>query len=329
MQAANRRWVYYYDFNLESYPKDAPQFDLEDVLPKVKTLWQNGKAVHNYRNDEITIRIKEMKILKEYTGILLHLSDTKATDPAFSHVETGDVRVESKKEGEGIGAACHIIFKRDSIGSKKGWHLSIIEEVVGIPKSMIEQFLNYIFRVSCQTSFNKPGSKNKKGNICRPKANFNGHASSTLKESLKHGALQGITLLSHNSGEYIDDDKELLMTEQVIKLKVTGAPSGDKAIGIVQQARLFANSKSFGEVRVQYSEVVAEETKKNAKGEVKTTQIKKQRTLPIDAKSRNGDIENLLFTKSELIELKDEMGQCENTFHFELITKMKVLLSKV
>ena len=79
-------------------------------------------------------------------------------------------------------------------------------------------------------------------------------------------------------------------------------------------------------MRVQYSEVVSEEVTTSEKGERKTRQIKKQRTMPFN--SKEADIANLLFTKSELIELKNEIGQCENNIHKELANNMKKMLEK-
>lgn len=326
MQSSERRWAYFYDFHLKPFPEGAPVFDLDEVLNKVEQTWKNGKAVHQYRNKELTVRVKDFKKVKGFALLLINVSDIKATDPAFSNVETGAVRVEQKLEKEGIGAACHVIFSRKDLKGKKGWHLSIIEEVVGIPKSIIEQFLTYLFKESCSTSYNKPGSKKKTANVCRPIAVFNGHASSTLKASLSHSSLQGITLLNHNTGKFIDDDKELSMSERVIKLRVTGAPSGNHAVDLIKKAAAYGKKKSYDEVRVQYSEVVAEEMKKDSKGEMKIRQIKKQRTLPFS--SKEADVANLLFTKSELIELKKEIGQCEKEIHAELANKMKSLLEK-
>ncbi|MEH6346024.1 MAG: hypothetical protein V7785_13115 [Bermanella sp.] len=326
MQSSERRWAYFYDFNLKTFPEGAPVFEFEDVLNKIEQAWKNGSAVNQYRNRELTIRVKDFKKVKGYALLLLNVSDIKATDPAFSNVETGAVRVEEKLDNEGIGAACHIIFSRESIDGKKGSHLSIIEEVVGIPKSIIEQFLTNLFKQSCATNYNKPGSKNKGGHVCRPMAVFNGHASSTLKDSLARSSLQGITLLNHNEGKFIDDNKELLMSEQVIKLKVTGAPSGNQAVDLIKKAAAYGKEKNYDEVRVQYAEVVGEETKKDSKGDVKTRQVKKQRTVPFS--SKEVDIANLLFTKSELIELKKEIGQCENKIHTELANNMKSLLEK-
>jgi hypothetical protein len=324
MQSSEHRWAYYYDFHLKTFPDDAPIFEFEEVLNKIEDTWKKGKAVHQYRNKELTVRVKDFQKVQGFALLLINVSDIKATDPAFSNVETGAVRVEPKLDKEGIGAACHIIFSRESINTKKGQYLSIIEEVVGIPKSTIQQFLTYLFKESCTTSYNKSGNTNKIGNVCRPMAVFNGHASSTLKDSLTHSSLQGITLLNHNEGKYIDDDKELLMSEQVIKLKVKDAPSGNIAFDLVKKATAYGKKENYDEVRVQYTEVVAEETTKDSKGEVKTRQVKKQRTIPFN--SKEVDIANQLFTKSELIELKNEIGQCENRIHIELANKMKFLL---
>lgn len=323
MQATNHRWTYYYDFHLKSFPDDAPQFDFEEIIPKVQQLLKAGNAVHQYKNHEITIRIKEIEVKNKYFGILLHLSDIKATDPAFSHTGTGAVRVEEKKEGEGIAAACHILFKRGCINDQKGRHLAIIEEVIGIPKSMVEQFMTFILKTSCETHYKNPIEKGKKEKICRPIARFNGHASTTLKDSLKTGTLQYITLFNHKKGEYIDDNKELLTTEKVIKLQAVGAPTGNKAVDLVKRARALAYKDSYDEIRVQYSEVVSEEAKTDVQGKKVMKEVKKQRTIPIETKGKEGDLANLLFTKSQLIELDNEIGQCEETMHKELKSKMK------
>ncbi|MEM5532308.1 hypothetical protein [Pseudoalteromonas arctica] len=116
------------------------------------------------------------------------------------------------------------------------------------------------------------------------------------------------------------------MTEQVIRLKVDGAPSGNRALDMIKTAAAYGKKQNYDEVRVQYAEVVAEETSKSPSGEVKRRQVKKQRTIPFS--SKEADIANLLFTKSELIELNKEIGQCEDSIHSELANKMKALLIK-
>lgn len=324
MQSSKSRWAYFYDFHLKSYPKDAPIFSLDDVFKKIEAMWSNGEAVHKYRNGELTIRVKDFEDTDDVFVLLLNVSDIKATDPAFSHIKTGDVRVEPKQNNEGIGAACHIVFSKTNINNKEGWYLSIIEEVVGVPKSTIEQFLTYLFKTSCTTNFRKPGSKT--DNVCRPMAVFNGHASSTLKDSLSKSSLQGITLLNHNEGNFIDDDRDLLMSEQVIRLKPANKVSGNIAIDLINKAKKYGEEKSYDQVRVQYSETVAEETTKDSEGKVKKRKIQKQRTVPFDTKE--SDIANLLFTKSELIKLEKEIGQCEQKIHTGLLNKMKSLLTK-
>ena len=135
MLSTERRWAYYYDFHLKPFPEDAPTFELDDVLKRLEALFKKNEAVHNYRNGELTVRVKDMRIINDFAIVLINVSDVKATDPAFSNTVNGDVRVEQKQEDEGIGAACHVLFSRTRINNKPGWHLAMIEEVVGIPKS--------------------------------------------------------------------------------------------------------------------------------------------------------------------------------------------------
>jgi hypothetical protein len=326
MLSAERRWAYYYDFNLKSYPEEAPIFDLEDVLDRVKIFWKNGIAVHQYRNEEVTVRIKDITMTAgdDFATILINVSDVKATDPAFSNIKTGDVRKELKKEDEGIGAACHVLFSRKCFNNKPGWYLAMIEEVTGVPKSTIEQFLTYIFKISCTSNFKKMGAKSKKPTMYRPMAEFRGHGSETLVKSLKDNVLHGITLLNHDDNQFIDDNKSLRMTEQVMKIRATDQPKGNLAMQAIMKAKEYGTKHNYNEVRVQYTEVVAEEKVKNSKGEVKNRQVKKQRTVNFDTRAE--DFANLVFTKSELIELKNEIGQCEEKIHVELNNNMKKLL---
>lgn len=327
MQSTERRWAYYYDFNLKPFPEDAPQFDFDEVLDKVWGLWKNQKAVHKFRNGEVTLRIKDMEFTDEYAMLLINISDVKATDPAFSNIVTGNVRVEEKQDDEGIGAACHVLFSRKRFKDKAGWHLSLIEEVVGIPKSTIQSFLNHVFKLSCKTEYRRPNEPKKKTYVCRPMADFAGHASETLKKSLKDSVLYGVTLLNHEDNQYIDDEKSLRLTEKVMRIKATEQPKGNAAIQALKRLRKYGQDNGFNEVRVQYTEVVAEEKKKNSKGEVKKREIKKQRTVNFDSKKE--DFAEMVFTKSELIELTNEIGQCENKIHKELSRKMKKLIRSI
>ena len=139
-----------------------------------------------------------------------------------------------------LGELSHFIL---SVMDKYDLTVKNIEEVTGLPKSTIEQFLTRLFQISCKSTYKKPGSKSKEGNICRPMASFNGHASSTLKSSLKHSSLQGITLLNNNDGNFIDDNKELRMSEQAIKLRVSGKPTGSKALDLIKKASNFGREK--------------------------------------------------------------------------------------
>ena len=319
---SNRRWAYYYDFNLVSVPADAPAFQMDTVLKNVEILWKNDEAVHKYSNGDITVRIADMNFVNGYTGVLIHLSDIKASDPAFSNIKTGDVRVEEKKDNEGIAVACHVLIKRESIPGKNNRYLAMIEEVKGLPRSMIETFLTAMLRSSCKTHY-KSSTGASKEKECRPVLKLHGHPSQTLTQSMEKGALQGITLLKSSTGKYFDDNKELIEAETQLKLKVEGTPRGQHALDLIKTA-FNIGKKDYDHIRVVYSEVISKEKKKDSKGNVKTVEKKKQRTVNFETKK--AQFAEALFTKSESIRLDTEIGQCEEVSHKELLNKMKKLL---
>jgi hypothetical protein len=327
MLPADHRWVYYYDFELQSYPKGAPSFELYKVLKQVENVWMKGDAVQQYENGDLTIRVKDMRFIEDYIAVLINVSDISATDPAFSNVLTGDVRKEEKRENEGIGASCHVLFRKESIRPKSSSYLALIEEVIGIPKSTIEKFLTSLFRNHCKSSYKNPGKNPEKELVCRPKAVFSGHGSETLKTSLKEGELQGVILLNHKDTGYIDDDKQLRKIENVMRVRAVGKPKGNFAIDVINKAKDYARQHDFDEVRVQFKEVIDEKTIKTDKGVIKKKEVTKQRTVKFETKEQ--DFANLIFTKSELIKLKEVIGQCEETIHRELSNKMKDQLNKL
>lgn len=327
MLPTNHRWVYYYDFELQPYPADAPAFQLEPVLNQVEKAWESGKAVRKYENESLTVRIKDMNFCEDYIGLLINVSNINATDPAFSHTETGVVRTEQKKNGEGIGASCHVLFRKESIKENQSRYLALVEEVVGIPKSTIEKFLTYIFRNHCVAHYKNTASSSEKEKECRPRAKFKGHGSENLKTSLKEGELKGVILLNHNDTGYIDDEKQLRATERVVRLRATGKPKGNMALDAVRRAKEYGKKNGFDEIRVQFSEVVDEVTTKSASGKSKKREVTKQRTVKFESREEN--FANLIFTKSEMIKLTNEIGQCEEKIHSELENEMAKKLEKI
>tara|TARA_Y100000296_G_scaffold77626_1_gene99405 strand:+ start:542 stop:1534 length:993 start_codon:yes stop_codon:yes gene_type:complete len=327
MLPTDHRWIYYYDFDLKPYPEDAPPFKLEPVLRQVEQAWKKGEAVHQYENGALTVRIKDMKFVKDYVGVLINVSNINATDPAFSHVITGDVRTEQKKDNEGIAASCHILFRKDELKVDSHKYLALIEEVVGIPKSIIERFLTFLFRAHCKATYVNPAKNEKKPLQCRPKAVFQGHGSETLQSSLKEGELQGVVLLNHKDTGFIDDTKQLRTTERVMRLRATEKPKGNAALALIKRAREYADQNNFDEVRVQFKEVVEEIKTVDKQGKQKKKEIAKQRTVKFE--SREQDFANMIFTKSEMIKLDKTIGQCEELIHAELLNSMKKKLDNL
>lgn len=325
MFESNRRWVYFYDFYLKSIPKEAPDFKIADVIKNLTNLTNQNKAIHQYRHKEVTMRIREMKVTKERAEILIHLSDIKATDPAFSNNVTGNVRTEKKQPNEGIAVACHVIIKLAPVDPKQNRFLAVIEEVKGIPRSQIEAFLTALMKLSCSREFIKSDNDDKP-KPCRPSVKLAAHGGKNLKDILTTGELKGITLIKDNSGVHFDDKKELEIAEESIKLKNLGAKIGRGAIELINSVREKAKKDKFDQVKVVYSEVIDTKVKKLANGKVSKKNTTKQRTMNFNPRKAN--LADDLFTRSEPVKLDKEIGQCDEMLHSELVNKMYKLLNE-
>ncbi len=324
MLESDRRWVYFYDLKLESYPKEAPRFEMAKVVKNVHGAFRNGPITWSYRNSEVTVRIADMKVSDEFTSILVHLADIKASDPAFSNVVTGNVRVEEKQNNEGIGVGCHIVIQNTAYNEQSNSYLTIVEEVRGISKTIIQSFLANVLRNHSSEEYTVTNKK-EKAKKCRPKPHLAAHGSKTLKESLENGALTGIVLLDNKAGEVFDDDDELTLNGRQMKIKVTSAPTGNKALDILQKVKE-KYATDYDQLRFTYSEKVGTRKVKNPGAAEKKKDVKRQRNMQFETKLKN--FAEQLFSKSELVVLKDDIGQCERSVHIGLNNAMKRLIKE-
>ena len=324
MLETDRRTVYFFDFVLESFPAEAPRFEIKPVLDKVHKAYKNNAIKWSYRNNELTVRIAEMTIGEEFTSILVHLSDIKASDPAFSNTITGDVRIEEKKSNEGIAAGCHIVIRHIPLKERGNKYLTVIEDVRGVPRSVIQKFLTNVFRNHCSAEFIRNNDK-KKPLKCRPVPKLAMHGRKTLKEALQKGVLTNILLLDNKEGQYFDDDKELQLSGKQLRIKVVGEPSTNHALELINQIKKKFSS-DYNQIRLAYSEVVGTKKVQQTKANSKTVDVKKQRSIEFD--SNVDDLATELFAKSEVVMLKNEIGQCEKKLHSDLQGKMVKLLKE-
>jgi hypothetical protein len=306
------RWIYFYDFELKPNPEEAPYMPMVQLVDMLYERQRNGESVKLLNNETAAIRINDMDIdrTNDIVFFLIQYSDTLVSDPAFSDLKTGKLRVEPKLEGEGVAVSAHMAVSLKPLEPRGFVYLSLLEEVPGVTKSKIQPFLTSEFKLGCSLVFKDDSEREKK---CRAMVELAGHPSQSLVEDLERGELRGIQLVKLNLNE--DEFDEKGYTKEIsrnISLKVKRPYQGNEALNVIQWIKQKAQTDGYQDLRVKY---------KRFEG---TT--RKQKTIAID--TRREDIADQLYTRYEMVKVKEPLGQCLEHINDEIRLEMTKLFNQ-
>lgn len=306
MLSNNERWVSFFDFALTPTHAAAPNIPIGDTLTKLKVLVDSGNAVKLYNNKSRALRISEMNYAAGDTQatLLIQLCDENGSDPVFGELNTGNLRLEPKLDGEGIAVSCHIVISTDIVKHTADHHKTLVESVPGISKSVLDPFLNAMLRdafAGCE--FRNPATKA----MCqhRPKLDIYSHGSQTLIDALKGARLHNVKLVSTKKKGGLDQSPYTELSERSVRYKIVKQPPLKDKERLLDILRRKGQQSGYSKVSISYSK------------------DGKQASLDLD---RNEDAATKLFTKSERVILGNLINQCESKIHKQLETKMIGLL---
>ncbi|WP_051588722.1 MULTISPECIES: hypothetical protein [unclassified Serratia (in: enterobacteria)] len=301
------RWVGTFDFRIKPSHQEAPGLPIEQIIPRVSNLFNNGNAVKMYQSGSRALRVSQFRY-DEAEGtltLLMQLSDKRMADPVFADLESGTLRVEPKLEGEGIAVSAHFIIKTEPNVGSVDHYKTVIECVPGITKSVFEPFLNWLLRTSYENEEFVSELTNRKYKL-RPVLDVISHTSQTLEESLAGSRLQGIRLISTNRVDGMDKNPYTETVEKVIRLKVVKQPGRTGKVRLLNSLWERGKRQGYNKVSISYSK------------------DGKQSSLDFDVRE---DAATKLFTKMEKVILPDGIGQCEEQIHEDLREKMVRILN--
>lgn len=304
----NQRWIYFYDKFLKSYPEDAPYFEMREIMKELHDRQQQGNSVKLINNETAAIRINDMHFddTNSTVCLLIQYADKTISDPVFSNLQTGDIRVEPKLDGEGVAISAHILVSLTPNDDGGNTYITLVEDVPGIGKTKIEPFLTSEFKkVSEGYVFSDEQERERS---CRPMVEMSAYPSQSLKEDMERGILQGLELVrnTHINGEF--DEPDYTKTDShIVKIKVTRPVNGEEAVGLINRIKQKARRLNYSELRVRY---------KRREG--------KQRTVPIS--TAREDAGDAMYARYEIIRVNEPLPQCSSTIRDDVHTKMTSLL---
>lgn len=260
MLQKNKRHVLFFDLVMAPHPADAPPIELETLMPFLEARCRAKEAVETIDNERRVIRLSEMKRVQlpdgdEAMAMLFCLGDHDKADTGVTHLETGEVRIFEKNEGEVGGLSVHGLIRLKPTKAKGYLYRAVLEDVTGFGRTPIQSFLRSQFKIICdEQEFTFPRD-DKRPIKTRPMVELEGHASDKLKNSLKEGRLLHIELIDYAEVDFgMDEGKFLKTARRGLNVSVSRAlPQGD-ALKMVDKLRLWAHRNGYGTMRVRWKE---------------------------------------------------------------------------
>lgn len=305
MLEMNQRWVQFYGLTLQSAPDDAPRFDLETCLKILKKNFKNGKLYKLLNKNTACIRISHLMINSEArrASFLFQYSDSKISDPAFSDLESGEMRSEPKLNGEGVAVSAHAIIYLDPIKPNGLEYLMLLEDVPGIGRSKLAPFFNTLLKAYLNAEF-----ENVDGVVlsCYPVVSFDCIASQSLLSDLEKGELQFIELFKNETVQELDEEPALDKVTTIVKIKAHSKVNGQPAVDFINRAKEVGSDKGYPDMRVVF---------KKPSGKQRSVRFS---TLREDA----GDA---VFGRMELVDTDYDLPQCAREIDKKFLAKMRDL----
>lgn len=305
MLEMNQRWVHFYGVTLQSAPDDAPRFELETCLKVLKRNFKDGKLYKLINKNTACIRISRLIIKSDLrrASFLFQYSDSKISDPAFSDLESGEIRSEPKLNGEGVAVSAHAIIYLDPIKPNGLEYLMLLEDVPGIGRSKLTPFFNTLLKEFLTKEF-----ENVDGVVlsCYPVVGFDSLASQSLLNDLEKGELQFVELFKNETVQELDEEPALDKVTTIVKIKAHSKVNGQPAVDFINRAKEVGNDKGYPDMRVVF---------KKPGGKQRSVRFS---TLREDA----GDA---VFGRMELIDTDYDLPQCAREIDKKFLGEMRKL----
>lgn len=310
MLKPNLRWIEYHDLILDSTPPDAPSIIIDDLIEPLHKLYQAGNAKYYINNDTAVCRIVDFFYNHEQGVLilLLQFADKNISEQAYVDLETGKIRTETKKDGEGVGYSAHVMIALEKSADRDSY-IFLLERVPGLYKSRIERFMTKLFSHIHEKKFLDVREHEKS---YRPLARLAPYPSRSLLEAMQTGELKEITLIER---KVVDQFDELpYAEEQTLRTTIKVVPQS------TFQARMEAMSA--------WIQIGKKRNAEKMRVKFRNHSDTKDSSVEIDIDDEV-DIDTSYFTRQEKVEFQEKISTCESTIHNGIIEQMFSLLAEI
>lgn len=302
MLKSKERWIIHYHTHLEPIPADGPtEIPLRSVLDHIEAKFQAGYAFAEV--DKVTLRIQQMRIGRRWAALLVTNFDPRGANAAYGYAETGSVRPLTRRRGESNAYSAHVLIRLDPDSPTAGGfprYRFAIEDVPGLGKTRVQPFLNQLIRDNMR-SFRDRQQANRE---YYPRISFWPYLAQSLGSEVEEGVLKHFELVKEVSAPGgFDEHGFTTQVSEVVKLKPVPTQTFTFD-GIFKAVKAAASRQGYDRVKIVYNGVDGN-----------------QRSAKFNPSRQ--DLDDVIQSKYEKVELNTSLTQCEVDFCLELIRKMR------
>lgn len=304
-----KRWVQFHELYIKSSPEEAPAIDLNTLVPHWLARIQGQQAVKLINKETAAIRIVEARHDKKESALalLFQYADKNVTDPAFGHLETGQLRVEPKLEGEGIAVSAHVLISLKPHDTENLLYRFLLEEIPGLGRSRVSEFIRSELKTISDGLFDFRDPDD--GFVSKPyypASEILGTPTKKLSDEIEGGCvIQGIELVKFSKGpSKIDEEGYYEEASRTLKLIPSKAAS---IVELMAKVKDLAKRNGYRDIKFRY---------KHPGGKQKTATMNGSQSDTVDT----------LVLRSEEIKSDELLPQCSQALIPSIVRGMKAAL---
>lgn len=308
MLREHERWLSRCELAIRQHPNDAPHSSLNDLIPGLERLIADRRATYTFDSDRVLIAATGICVSSDHVSILLQVSDSRAADPAFVHMESLEQRQVPKEDGEGGGASAQFMLSKNQ--SLPGAHnyRGLLEVVPGVNRSRIERLLTSCFEdIASEEGFSFIRPATRRSVTHRPIANLRGLPSQSLAAALVDGELRELRLIETEAVSRGLDEASWIKDSEVRHRFLF---KSDVPPDIAR--RLVASAVDRG--RQMGAQLLG------------VTVRQGQKTISLEVELAEGSPMEALLVKHERVDLRQAHHQCRSSISGEIDDAMRTLI---
>lgn len=280
---------------------DGETLDVQDIMAKAI---KSGNAELSVQgSDVVRLTTMEVRPRDKLAVLLFRRSDPAAATPIFEHGRTRKLRKSDKKKEEGVAVSAHLFVHLTEIaGRGHPAYRTILEEVPGISRSYVQALLHDIVSDRSYEFTDHRGDKKQTYTL----ATLDGLKSEKVSGALKDSVVPYVTLVRPGNVKGMDTGGLVEAREERMKLVIKAKPKD--TLEVLKKIQSFARRNEWSNMLVQVD-----------------MPEKRSRIVSI---AREADAADILFVRSEQVQVASALDTATETINEELVTKAKEMFAK-